>query len=189
MTQDTIGASERTLTHTRQIVCDAYRRRDGLWEIDAHVRDLKAEAVPFRSRPAVAAGTAMHDMRLTFLIDAGGVIRAVQATVAEAPWPACRETPAAYRALVGLAIGRGFRAGVLERVGGVKGCAHLTDLLTQVGNTYMQASWPERVAAQRRIDADPRRWPDPGVLGFVGSCHAWQRDGDALRSEYPELAE
>lgn len=183
------GDSERALTHTRQIVCQAYRRRDGLWEIEARVSDLKSEAVPFRAREPVPAGGFMHRMALDFLIDAEYTIRDVRARTEIAPWPECGETDAAYRRLIGLAIGPGFKRQVVERLGGVKGCTHLTDLITQVGNTYMQASWPERVARQSLVDPDPRRWPDRRVVGFVDQCHAWRRDGDALRREYPSLVE
>ncbi len=182
-----IGSSERTLAHTRQITCEAYRRGDGDWEIEASVRDLKAEVVPFRSRPPVVPGQPMHDMRLVFLIDAAGTIRDVKAAMQAAPWPSCREATRAYEKLIGVTIGPGLRARVRERVGGVLGCTHLTDLITQVGNAYMQAAWPARVAAQIAIDPDPRRWPDQQALSFVGACHAWTLDGEAVRTEYPEL--
>ena len=32
-----LGSSERERVHTRRIVCEAFRRRDGLWEIEATV--------------------------------------------------------------------------------------------------------------------------------------------------------
>lgn len=184
-----LGAAGRELVHTRRIHCQAWRRGDGLWEIEATVEDLKAEAVPFRSRPAVGPGEHMHHMRLTFLIDGEHRIRDVHAETLQAPWPVCPEVGAAYRRLIGLCIGAGFRKRVFEQVGGEQGCNHITDLITQVGNTYMQAAWPERVARQNAIDPDPRRWPDRGTLGFVGGCHAWRRGGETLRREYPELAE
>ena len=53
--------------------------------------------------------------------------------------------------------------------------------------TYMHASWPDRMARIRAIDADPRGWPDLSALRFIGQCHAWREDGEALRREYPEL--
>ena len=64
------GECERELMHTRQITCRAYRRTDGLWEIEATVTDQKGQEVPFRSRDPVRAGERMHDMTITFLIPA-----------------------------------------------------------------------------------------------------------------------
>ncbi len=182
------GECERELTHVRRITCKAYRRRDGLWEIEAMVEDEKTETVNFRSRPPVGPGQFMHRMTLGFVIDGDYTVRDVKARTLNAPWPVCGETDDAYRSLIGLRIGAGFRRQVHERVGGERGCTHITDLLTQVGNTYMQATWPERVIRQSAVDPDPRRWPDKGTVGFVGQCHAWRRDGEILRGEYPELA-
>jgi hypothetical protein len=183
------GECERELAHTRQITCRAFRRRDGLWEIEAVLVDEKAEEVPFRSRAPVRPGEAMHDMKIGFLIDRDYTIRDVQARMRAAPWPDCPASADRYSQLIGLRIGPGFRRKVQELVGGENGCTHLTDLITQVGNTYMQASWPERVAAQTRIDSNPRHWPDPGAVAFVGGCHAWRRGGNTLQREYPELAD
>lgn len=183
------GDSERELMHTRQITCRGYRRKDGLWEIEATVADEKAQEMVFRSREPVRRGEHIHDMTIAFLIDDDFTIRDVRARMDTVPWAACPEALEAYRGLVGLRIGPGFRRRVFERVGGELGCTHLTDLITQVGNTYMQASWPDRLAHQAALDPDPRRWRDPHVVAFVGGCRAWRRGGDTLRREYPELAD
>ena len=178
----------REQVHTRQITCKAYRRRDGWWEVEGSVYDQKAEEVAFRSRPALPAGGTMHQLSLKLIIDNDYTIHGAEATTTTAPWPACGETDSAYRRLIGLRIGPGFSQQVREHLGGPRGCTHLNDLLGQVANTYMQASWPDRMKRLWAIDADPRRWPDLRALQFVGECHAWQEGGEALRQEYPELA-
>jgi len=187
MIPDETPPPPRTPLHFRQIACRAYRTHDGLYEIEATVTDEKAQEVPFRSRPPVAAGALMHAMTLSVTIDDDFTIRAARAQTAQAPWPACGETDAAYRRLAGLRIGPGFTRQVRQLLGGTAGCTHLTDLIGQVANTYMQASYPDRLARQRAVSPDPRQWPDPGTLAFVGQCHAWRPDGDALLREYPEL--
>ena len=183
------GDSPRALTHTRQITCHAYRRQDGLWEIEATVVDQKSEDVPFRSREPVHAGEFMHHMGINFLIDDNFTILDVEAAMQVTPWSACPGATDAYRRLIGLQIGAGFGRQIRERIGSERGCVHLTDLITQVANTYTQASWPDRVARQIAVDPDPRRWPDARAVAFVGECLAWKRDGDTLRREYPELAQ
>ncbi|MDD5176612.1 MAG: DUF2889 domain-containing protein [Sterolibacterium sp.] len=182
------GDDGRELTHTREIVCKAYRRRDSLWEIEGRVSDEKAQEVPFRSRPPVKAGENIHQMSLTLIIDNDFTIQAVQATVSTAPWPECGETETAYRKLVGLRIGPGFSQQVRKLLGGSLACAHLNNLIGELANTYVQASWPDRWARQWTYTADPRHWPDQRTLAFVGQCHAWREGGEALSSEYPELA-
>lgn len=178
----------KELVHTRQITCRGYRRRDGLWQIEASVSDDKGQAVPFRSRPDVAAGERIHHLTLSVLIDDDYTICDVRATTLAAPWPICTDTAAAYRRLIGLRIGPGFKRAVHEVLGGPLGCTHLTDLLGQVANTYMQASFPDRLARQRRTSDDPRQWPDTRTLSFIDGCVAWRKDGAALAAEYPQLA-
>ena len=128
-------------------------------------------------------------MTIAFLIDDDFTIRDVAARMAEAPWPDCPQAIAPYRRLVGLRIGSGFRRQVIERVGGEQGGTHLTDLITQVGNTYAQASWPDRSARQFAVEPDPSRWTDRSTVAFVGNCRAWRRGGNTVRREYPELAD
>ena len=175
--------------HTRQITCRGYRRRDGLWQIEASVADEKGQPVPFRSRPAVQAGEFIHHFSLTVVIDDDYQIRDVAAKTLAAPWEVCTGIADDYRKLIGLRIGTGFNRAVRELLGGTLGCTHLTDLLGQVGNTYMQASFPDRLARQQRISDDPRQWPDAGTLAFVGGCHAWRGDGPVLAAEYPQLSQ
>ncbi len=176
------------LVHTRQIVCRGYRRRDGLWQIEATVADEKGQTVPFMSRPDVLAGELIHHLALRVVIDDDYQIRDAVATTMAAPWPACAEVAADYRKLIGLRVGPGFTRAVREVLGGTLGCTHLTDLLGQVGNTYMQASFPDRLARQRLNGEDPCRWPDTRTLAFVDGCHAWRKDGPVLAGEYPQLA-
>ena len=180
--------ADKELVHTRQITCLGYRRRDGLWQIEASVADEKGQAVPFNSRPAVLPGELIHHFSLCVLIDDDYQIRDVAAKTLAAPWAVCTDIAADYRRLIGLRIGPGFTRAVREILGGRLGCTHLTDLLGQVGNTYMQASYPDRLARQKLHDADPRQWPDKGTLAFVDGCHAWRKDGPVLAGEYPRLA-
>ena len=185
----TASEANMELVHTRQIICRGYRRGDGLWQIEASVTDEKGQAVPFRSRPAVPAGALIHHLALRVVIDDDYTIRDASATTMAAPWAACSEVAADYRKLIGLRIGPGFTRAVRKVLGGTLGCTHLTDLLGQVGNTYMQASYPDRLARQQRSGDDPRRWPDTRTLGFVDACHAWRKDGAVLAAEYPQLAQ
>ncbi len=130
----------KELVHTRQIVCRGYRRKDGLWQIEASVADEKGQRVPFNSRPDVLSGELIHHFSLCVVIDDDYQIRDVAAKTLAAPWAVCTDIAAEYRKLIGLRIGPGFTRAVRDVLGGTLGCTHLTDLLGQVGNTYMQAS-------------------------------------------------
>ncbi len=180
--------STRRLVHTRTITCRAFRLADGGLEVEATVTDLKGQEVPFRSREPVREGEYMHTMSLSLVMDGEDRIRDVKAHTAIAPWPMCGGVDEAYRSLIGLRIGGGFSQAVKERLGGIQGCTHLTELVTQAANTYMQASWPDRIGQQMAIEPDPRRWAPRNVPRFINGCHAWREDGSTIQQEYPELA-
>lgn len=179
--------NDRKLIHTRQIVCRAFRLNSGLMEIEATVTDEKGQAVPFRSRPPVKAGEFMHRMSLSLTIDDDYLIRDVRVHTETAPWPMCGGTDEAYRGLIGLRIGAGFSEKVRDILGGVQGCTHVTELVRQAANAYMQASWPDRIARQIAIDPDPRNWTGKNRPAFINKCHAWRQEGDTVRQEYPEF--
>jgi len=178
---------QREPVHTRQITCRAFRLENGWLEIEATLSDEKGQEVAFRSRPPVLPGQYMHHMSLSMTIDSDYLIHDVTAQTLQAPWAMCGATDDAYRRLVGLHIGPGFSQRMREILGGVQGCTHVTELVSQIANTYMQASWPDRMARQMSVDHDPRRWPDKTTLSFVNHCHAWRQDGETLVQEYPEL--
>jgi len=178
---------ERKLLHTRTITCRAWRLEDGCIEVEAAVTDLKGQQVPFRSRPPVRPGEYMHDMSVTLVIDDDYLIKDVRADTRTAPWPMCGGVDASYRKLIGLRIGAGLSKALKERLGNEDGCTHLSELVTQAANTYMQASWPDRIGRQIAIEPDPRRWEPKNAPAFIGRCHAWRQDGATVAQEYPEL--
>lgn len=178
---------ERKLLHTRTITCRAWRLKDGCIEVEATVTDLKGQEVPFRSRPPVRPGEHMHDMSVTLVIDDDYLIKDVRADTRTAPWPMCGGVDASYRKLIGLRIGAGLSKALKERLGNEDGCTHLSELVTQAANTYMQASWPDRIGRQIAIEPDPRRWEPRNAPAFIGRCHAWRQDGATVAQEYPEL--
>jgi len=182
------AADDRKLLHTRTITCQAFRLADGALEIEATVTDLKGQEVPFRSRPPVHEGEYMHSMTLSLVMDADDRIRDARAKTSIAPWPMCGGVDDAYSKLIGLRIGGGFSQALKERLGGIQGCTHLTELVSQAANAYMQASWPDRIAKQMAIEPDPRKWSPRNTPRFINGCHAWRQDGSTIVQEYPELA-
>ena len=57
--------AERHLTHLRDIELRGYERADGLFDIDAHIRDTKTTAIANVDRGgSIAPGEPLHDMWL-----------------------------------------------------------------------------------------------------------------------------
>src|SRR3954464_15207295 len=59
---------ERELTHTRRVRYEGYKRTDGLWDIEAHLTDIKNHDYPLKSGVR-RAGQPIHEMWLRITID------------------------------------------------------------------------------------------------------------------------
>lgn len=178
----------RTPTHTRAIECRGYQRADGLWDVDAHLTDIKHFEIPLRERGRLAPGTFLHDMWLRLTVDRDLVIRDAIAVTDAAPYRSCAEVNPWYTKLIGLRIASGWDRDVRERLGGVNGCTHLTELLRPMATAVVQT-----VAF---FGAQPGSGtPAPPVTehalnpALVDSCHSYNRRGATLRTHFPALAE
>ncbi len=172
------AASERQLKHRRRIDVQIYARGNGLWEVDAHITDTR----PLETRMAAGllpAGEPIHDMLVRLVVDEQfNVVEAGAQTLAM-PYPGeCNSYGDAYGRLVGLNLMRGFRDAVKERLGGVKGCTHITEL-TQVLPTAVVQAFAGEVLDTRGDSHDSDR------PFQIGRCHALRADGPSVKTYYP----
>jgi len=174
---------QRRLLHTREVTCHGYRRADGLYDIEGRMRDLTAEGTCMIFH-GLAPGEAIHDLRLVLTIDKDLLIHRAQAFMDSTATPYCGAAAQAYDSLVGLKIGPGFRQAARERVGGVVGCTHLTELLGPIGTTAMQTLFSESREARRNGAAEPDEGPQPRP-GVVGTCRAYRMDSPATERIWP----
>lgn len=180
------GGVQRSEMHRRSIECVAYRRDDGLFDLELVLKDVKA----FESRSperVVAAGEPVHQMRLRVTIDADYLIRDVRAEVLNSPFRLCAVVEARYGLLIGQRIGPGFNRFVREVLGGVQGCTHLTELLPVFATTAFQAllSAP---AGDAEAGGVAGYTPRPGVgISPIGGCHALSPGGEVVRRHFPDF--
>lgn len=165
----------RIRKHTRSIRFEGYARADGLWDIEAHLTDVKPE--DYVLAPGVRpAGNPVHDMWVRLTIDRKmNVVRAEACTEAMPYPPYCAAIAPDYAALAGLNLMRGFRKALHERFGLVRGCTHLTELLGQFPSAAIQV-----LASEQRDNHDDGRKPFQ-----LDRCHALESGGDAVRLYYP----
>ncbi len=174
------AASERQLKHRRSIDLAVYAREDGLWEVDARLIDTKTRDYPLAGgvRPA---GDPVHDMTLSLVIDTQMNILAAQARTDWMPYPGhCNAYGDAYGRLVGLNLFRNFRQSVKERLGGIQGCTHLTELCQVLPTAVVQAFAGEVLDTQESGDAQSDQQPFQ-----IDRCHALRSDGPAVQTFYP----
>lgn len=178
------AATSRTLQHVRQVEVEAYRRDDGLWDLEAHLRDTRPYEVTLRSGPR-AAGEPIHDMRLRVTIDHHLEVIDVVAAFEASPYPGtCEAIASAYRKLIGLNLGKDFRRQVHVRVGAARGCTHLSELSQLLPTAAIQALSGERSGAHTRArPADTQTARPPS---YIDRCHALARDGEIVRQFHPQ---
>ena len=144
--------------HSRDIQCRGYRREDGLWDIEARLVDTKTYSFGNVDRGGVRSGEPVHEMWVRLTLDDDLVVREAEAATEAGPYSICGNITGAFRRLRGLAIGPGWRRAVMDRLGGVKGCTHLNDLLIgPVAVTAFQTVTPLR--EKRAQDAVSGRKP------------------------------
>jgi hypothetical protein len=171
-----ISEVERELTHTRRVRYEGYKRSDGLWDIEAHLTDVKNH--DFRLKTGVRrAGQAVHDMWLRVTIDRSFTIVAAEASSETVPYPGGCETIApAYRALVGLSLIKDFRRKTRELLGGVRGCTHLTEMLGGLPTAAIQT-----FAGEMPEESDDGRKPFQ-----LDQCHALETSSQTVKQWYPK---
>lgn len=171
------AAPQRQLKHRRQIDVQVFARGDGFWEVDATLHDVKTLAVPLAGvmRPA---GTPIHEMLLRLVINERLDILQAGTQTRWMPYVGiCDEHGDAYSQLVGLNLVRGFRQAMLERLGGLRACTHLTELAHVLPTAVLQAFAGDVIDTQ---DDGGHQRPFQ-----IDRCHALRSDGDAVRMHYP----
>jgi hypothetical protein len=171
-----VSAVERELRHTRRVRYEGYKRADGLWDIEAHLLDVKNH--DFQLKTGIRrAGLAVHDMWVRITIDREMTIVDADASSDAVPYPGGCETIApAYRKLVGLNLKLGFRKRVHELLGSVRGCTHMTEML---------AGFP--TAAIQTFAGEMPEERDDGVKPFqLDHCHALETTTETVRKWYPK---
>ena len=172
------AAPSRQLKHSRAIAVQIFSRGDGLWEVDAELTDTKTRdaALAGDVRPA---GQPIHDMLLRLVVDERFNVLESGAATRAMPYPGvCDEHGDAYGRLVGLNLLKGFRQEVRQRLGGVLGCTHLTELSQVLPTAVVQAFAGEVI--------DTRGDEPSGQQPFqIDRCHALRSDGPAVQAFYP----
>lgn len=170
--------------HTRAIDYRGYQRDDGLWDIEAHMTDVKTYAFKNNWRGEVQPGEPLHEMLLRVTIDDGFVIRDIEAVTDNSPFAMCPDITANYKSLIGIQMRAGWRKAIRQKVGGIDGCTHITELLFPMATVAMQTLWP--LLRDRRDKADSDVSDSPRRPMVIDSCHAWASDSPVVRENAPK---
>lgn len=168
--------------HTRDIQCLGFERDDGLWDIEGTIIDTKTYSFDNVDRGGVASGEPVHHMVIRLTLDDDMVVHKAEASTNAGPYTICGDITGAIAQLEGLAVAPGWRREVLKRLGGVKGCTHITDLL--VGPLAVTAHQTIFTARQRRKTAETGKKPPQ-----INTCHAYAQNSEVVKRQWPEFYE
>lgn len=160
--------------HNRTIVCQGYRREDGLWDIEGRLVDTKAYAFANTWRSEVKPGEPLHEMLIRLTLDEHYVVQAVEAATEHSPHGACGAILPNFQRLVGERVGRGWTKRVKELIGGAEGCAHHVEMLGTLATVAFQTMGP--LLARERSAAGAKSGDVAKFL--INSCHIWREGGE-----------
>lgn len=172
---------ERKLLHSRDIALRGYQRGDGLFDIEAHLTDIKSYGFDLEDRGWIEPGEPLHGMWLRMTVDEGLKILACEAVSDHTPYTICPAAAPNFARLAGLAIKPGFLKEAAARVGGTQGCTHLRELLQQVATVAFQTLYPVR-ARKECAKAPPGQRP-----ALIDSCYAYSSDSPIVRRRWPQF--
>ncbi|QWD91149.1 DUF2889 domain-containing protein [Polynucleobacter sp. MWH-Braz-FAM2G] len=165
----------RSLLHTREITFQGFAREDGLWDIEGHLKDFKAN--PFQtSTKTWQPGEAFHDMWVRVTVNQELVIKEIEVVMDRHPHPECTEVIPPMDALIGSRLGKGWRKTIDSHLGGIKGCTHLRELLANLATAAFQ-SIPGSFS-------DPEGNKPPL---YLGTCKSWDFNGPVVMRVFPKF--
>ena len=151
--------------HRRTIEIEAYEDGEDL-EVVGRIRDVRpwADGLPYAT---------LHDMTLTVRVNDDMVITGVSSSMARHPHTECPRITDNFEQLDGLSVARGYSREVMARLGGINGCAHMTQLALALGPAVIQC----RVSRNgKRALSSGERTEGAGKFGR-NSCHLWEEGG------------
>ena len=170
----------RAPIHNRTIVCDGYRREDGLWDVEGRLLDTKSYFFNNPWRGGVNPGDPVHEMLARLTVNDSFEVVAVECSSENTPFAACGDIVVNFQRLVGEKVGPGWSRRVKALVGGVEGCAHHVELLCLLATVAFQTVGP--LLSKK----NPGTVADTNPKFVVNSCHIWREDGDMVHNYFPE---
>jgi hypothetical protein len=169
----------REEVHFRRIDMRAYRRSDGLYEVEGRVTDRKPhDFEPVNGARPVRAYEPIHDMGVKLVYDEHLFVHGVQTFTQAAPYRICAEGGRALQSLKGLRIARGWSKEVRSRLGGARSCTHLMEILIPMATTVYQSLSVLRLSHPEQLDS-------AGRPVKIDSCYAYGAEREIVRRRWP----
>lgn len=164
--------------HLRRIELRGFRRQDGLYDVEAHLVDTKANPFVAGGGRVVLPGAPIHGMSVRLVVNADLEVLDVLASTDSSPHGICSQATETLQSVRGLRLGPGWSRAVRERLAGRHGCTHLTELLKPLATVAIQTLWDVR--KDQPVQLDPGGKPVK-----IDSCYAYASNRAIVRERWP----
>ena len=164
----------RALAHTRQVTYHGFRRDDGLWDIEGHLRDAKPFAFDLPGERTLAVNEPIHEMFIRVTVNEQLVVQAIEVAMDSVPHSECPPAQVPMQWMVGSCMTSGWRKAIDEHLGKAKGCTHLRELLFNMATAAFQTITSN--FGQTQPDVPPPH---------LGRCMSWGFESPLVERQYP----
>lgn len=167
-------AYPRKLIHSRKLSFSGYQRNDGLWDIEGVLIDTKPFSFEMLGERTWSPNEPIHNMAIRITVNSRLVIEDIHTSMDYAPHAECPHTLSPMKKFIGAQLGGGWRKTIEENLGKTKGCAHLRELLFNIGTAAFQT------VTSVFEDVNSKN-PPP----HLNQCVGWRLDSDLVKRTYP----
>lgn len=165
--------------HERRLEFRSYPVDDDRLVVEGWLRDERL--VPgFHWNGHPRAAGVIHHICVRILVGGWPLsILEAEAEMPDIPHELCPTTLDSVQRIVGLSIISGFSEKVRTRLGGIKGCTHMTALIIAMGPAALHGYWTQRSREKRPA---PHSFDEvPGLAAVINSCALWKEDGPLMQ--------
>ena len=164
----------KELVHNREISIRTF-------DLGDHYILVEGSLIDHQHRPrddeASEESKLVHHMVIRLKVKGPGMlIEQAEATMPHHPREECPVVIPWISNLEGLRITQGFSMKVKKAIGGTKGCAHLTSLVTAMGPSAVQGYW-----AAYGVESEWLSLHDEAVKNIINTCYLWREDGPFVK--------
>jgi hypothetical protein len=102
-----------------------------------------------------------------------------EAEMPDIPHELCPTTLDSIQRIIGLKIATGFNNEVRKRLGGLRGCAHMSFLVSAMGTAALHGYWSAKSRTPRPVPKSVEEFTSLPAL--INSCALWGKDGPLMQ--------
>ncbi len=174
-------SDNREHIHTRTITMQAFRRDDGLMDVEGHLTDVKPFAHQLMDTTR-RAGEPVHDLSLRISLDDSFEVIEVEASMDRGAHDYCPGAEPNFARLIGLQIGPGWNKRVKAAMSPGLGCTHIIEMLAQMATTAMQASWSRKLGEPFDMPPPQERVMESNMLN---ACYPYRQSSPWVKEHFP----